>query len=348
MVQLAPGEAPKLAAIVALMLAITHVRRKEMRKRWLGAGQPQGLQDHPAVPYLIENCTLIAAAFVAERLFPRPDRTRPIREVLFFVLKGILVVDLPVAFEKLLCAVLYEHVPYFAERKPPEDLGTVLKDFATTNVPDTLANSLIQVAILLSIPDQMYAKTRNPAPIRIVPFIGKYLLGRMLVDVSFGLLHYAMHANAAVYQYVHKRHHEHTAPRSQTNYHFERVDLFLEGVAPLYAALGGMYLLGCEPNLNEQAVMFASYIYYESCSHSGKEMPCVTWFPLLSPLVGWLTGSDDRLVEYHTRHHQLYNCNYSISPWPDKLCGTYRIDLPDVYRSASADSNPELPGAQTL
>lgn len=36
-------------------------------------------------------------------------------------------------------------------------------------------------------------------------------------------------------------------------------------------------------------------------------------------------------VEYHTRHHQLYNCNYSISPWPDKLTNTYRIDLPEAY-----------------
>jgi sterol desaturase/sphingolipid hydroxylase (fatty acid hydroxylase superfamily) len=47
------------------------------------------------------------------------------------------------------------------------------------------------------------------------------------------------------------------------------------------------------------------------------------------------------LVEYHTRHHQLYNCNYSISPWCDKLCGTYRIDLPEAYKSVNTDGVPE-------
>ena len=92
-----------------------------------------------------------------------------------------------------------------------------------------------------------------------------------------------------------------------------------------------MRLLGIKVSLTEQAVMTGSYIYFESASHAGKEYPAVTWFPLLSPVVGWLTGMDDRLVEYHTRHHQLYNCNYSIAPWPDKLMGTYRIDLPEAY-----------------
>ena len=92
-----------------------------------------------------------------------------------------------------------------------------------------------------------------------------------------------------------------------------------------------MRLLGFKVSLAEQTVMTGSYIYFESASHAGKEFPAVTWFPLLSPVVGWLTGMDDRLVEYHTRHHQLYNCNYSIAPWPDKLVGTYRIDLPEAY-----------------
>ena len=42
----------------------------------------------------------------------------------------------------------------------------------------------------------------------------------------------------------------------------------------------------------------------------------------------WFLDCDTKLVFYHTAHHRLFNCNYSISPWPDRLLGTYRIDTP--------------------
>jgi sterol desaturase/sphingolipid hydroxylase (fatty acid hydroxylase superfamily) len=76
---------------------------------------------------------------------------------------------------------------------------------------------------------------------------------------------------------------------------------------------------------------------FEGGSHSGKEIPVVTWFPPLSPIVGYFTGFDYRLIEYHTRHHQLYNCNYSISPWPDKLMGSYQME----YKTKKTDDETD-------
>ena len=335
------GEGKKLLQIAALMIAIAHVRRKEMQRRWLGGdgsgSEPVssgGWQDHPAVPYVLENAMVWTVAYIAQQILPPADRTRPLLSFFMLCVKGVVTVDVLVISQKLLCAKMYKHVPYFSERKPPEDFKTIAADYARTNLPDTFVNAAMQLGILYALPDALYEKSRNPGPIRVLPLLAKFLFGRVVVDVSFGLVHYIMHANQTIYRYVHKRHHEHTAPRTQTNYHFEKLDLFLEAIAPIYIWLGVMHGIGYPPNLNEQAVIATTYLYYESASHSGKELPAVTWMPLLSPLIGWFTGSDDRLVEYHTRHHQLFNCNYSISPWPDKLCGTYRIDLPEAYSTS--------------
>ena len=206
---------------------------------------------------------------------------------------------------------MYAHVPYFSQRKPSSDFKTVVHDWVTTNLPDSLVNACVQLALLMTLSEEKYHKARFPAPIRLVPFLGKFLLGRLIVDIVFGVVHCGMHSIPGVYEAVHRRHHEHTAPRTQTNYHFERLDLFLEAIAPILTMVGTLHMLGIPPSMTEQSVMATTYLYYESASHSGKEMPAVTWYPLLSPLVGWLTGSDNRLVEYHTRHHQLYQARLS-------------------------------------
>lgn len=102
----------------------------------------------------------------------------------------------------------------------------------------------------------------------------------------------------------------------------------MEALFPLNIAFGALEALGQPLNHLEQVCILVPLVYFESGSHTGKEIPNVTWFPMLSPLVDWITGCDQRLIEYHTRHHQLFRCNYSISPWVDKLWGTYRIDFP--------------------
>lgn len=67
---------------------------------------------------------------------------------------------------------------------------------------------------------------------------------------------------------------------------------------------------GIQMSSLEEDIIGFSHAYYESGSHLGKEVPIVTWIPQLSPIVDAVTGSDQRLIEYHTRHHQLFNCNY--------------------------------------
>ena len=123
------------------------------------------------------------------------------------MLHSFILVDSLIGVQKLLIAKLWPHVPYFSQRKPPEDWPTVLKEYFSTNFIDNAVGGLILLASQPSI------KGNTPDPIFLVPFLAKYLLGRIIVDVTFGVVHYALHAYPAFYDNIHKRHHEHTAPR---------------------------------------------------------------------------------------------------------------------------------------
>ena len=329
---LATGEGRKVLVIAAAMMLLAHLRRRELRKRWLKDRKPESaLFDHPAFVYLLENAIVFLPVVLTQKYAPLIDRSKPVRLFIHLYMWGTWAVETGLLSQKLLARYAYHHVPYFSKTKPPSDLKTIVNDYLTCNFPASVINTLIQWSLVMAMPEPMYEKARNPPPIEVLPFLAKLLYSRIVVDIVFGVAHRIMHENKWIYDNVHKRHHEHTAPRTQTNYHFTALDIFLEAIFPLYADVVTMHLLDWAPTRFEQELAFAPLIFYESASHTGKEIPFVSWFPPLAPLVNSLTGCDEDLVLYHTRHHQQVKRNYSISPWPDKLMGTYRMDLPDGY-----------------
>ena len=115
---------------------------------------------------------------------------------------------------------------------------------------------------------------------------------------------------------------------THTEQHFTWFDQFMEAIFPLYVVNFTFLGAGIPASRWELQLIFAAVIYYESASHTGKEAPVVSFFPPLAPLVHRLTGSDADLIKYHSVHHARYRCNYSISPWVDRIMGSYRIDFP--------------------
>jgi sterol desaturase/sphingolipid hydroxylase (fatty acid hydroxylase superfamily) len=334
-------ELKKIGMVTLSMCILAHIRRKTIQARWLERDQtPKSLVDHPVIPYLIENSIIIGCAILAEKVVSPPDRSKPLLEFFKFYLRGMLLVEPGLLAQKILCKYVYSHVPYFSKQKPPGDVWTMFTDWLYCNFPAGLFNCFMQVSLLMAMPDEMYEKVRNPPPFTLSSFLPKMLIARLAVDASFGLVHKAMHDYSSFYKSVHARHHGHRQPRTQTNFHFEAIDIFLEAIFPLYCAQTTLMCLGMGPTRTEQMVLFSTLIYYESASHSGKELPPVTWFPMLSPLIGGITGCDEDLILYHTRHHQLLQCNYSISPWWDKyVTGTYKIELPEGYDNTKSYEN---------
>lgn len=126
-----------------------------------------------------------------------------------------------------------------------------------------------------------------------------------------------------------RRHHEHFKTRIQTNFHFTVIDLFVEGFVPILVGMSVLSGYGVALSLFE-ASLIAIYInWYEIGSHSGKEMPTVSYFPPLSCLYNILLpllfdiDIDTGNVQFHETHHNLVRCNYGITQWCDILLGTY-------------------------
>ncbi|KAH9252203.1 hypothetical protein BASA81_009795 [Batrachochytrium salamandrivorans] len=336
-----PKDVSKFASTLVAMCVLAHLRRRTMRLRHLPKDYPEdklSWVDHPAFGYLYENLSTLGLAYLVAKYFPALDPARPLHSFTMVLLRFLVMVDPMVVLEKFMASKVFSHVPYFSERAPPEDWRAVLRDYAMCNAPVTIVSASIMLLFSKLVGPESFDNMfgTKPQPVRFFPYLAKLAFCRVFVDVVFGLAHRFMHENQWAYANIHKLHHTHNTPRTVTNFRFFWVDQFIEAPLPVYLAVGMLFVLGYGPSKYEQPFLVLPLLAYETGSHTGKEIPIVTWFPLLSPLIDYLTGCDQRLIEYHTRHHQLYKCNYSISPWFDKLCGTYRIDLPEHYNAVKA------------
>ena len=228
-------ELRKIFAIVTICFLVSHIRRKEARKRWLGSEKkahdssdqekPQTrLVDHPFVPYLIENAAIIGLPYLVRKVGVI-DPQRPILSFLSFQLQSTILVNSALAMQKFCADYLYGHVPYFTKTRPSSDWKDMAWDFMRNNFWNDVFLSFMQVMLIRSIPtDRREAK--HQVPFKVFPFLGKIIVGRFIVDVVFYLVHRWLHTDFG-YKYIHYRHHEHRSPRTQTNFHFVPLDLFL-------------------------------------------------------------------------------------------------------------------------
>jgi len=225
---IAAGEGKKILGLVLVCFAVSHARRKTMRKRWLGKDaeeKPVSWVDHPFVPYLLENAYIVFAAIVFKK-FGVIDHQRPLATYLSFVLRNTLMVNSGLFFQRLCAVYLYSHVPYFTNTKPSADLRVILSDYFRCNFLTDLVNAAF-LTQMISSPKMIAARPRlESMEFKLFPYLGKLLFGRIIVDIVFYLAHRWLHTDWA-YKNIHARHHEHTAPRLQTNYHFVALDLFI-------------------------------------------------------------------------------------------------------------------------
>ena len=212
------GEGRKLGLLVAGMVAFAHWHRHELRKRWLGEEQKprEGNPfDHPGVTYVLENAAIFGPVVASEALFPKSDRTRLGREAALLFARSVLMVESGLAFQKFMAEHAYANVPWFSTRtKPPGDALAFFRDWLRCDFIGTLASLAIQLALLRSLPKDKYAEFRDPSPLRVLPFLAKLALARVIVDVAFYAVHRAMHESKIIYDYVHRRHHEHPYARA--------------------------------------------------------------------------------------------------------------------------------------
>jgi len=138
------------------------------------------------------------------------------------------------------------------------------------------------------------------APLMTLAHIGGFA---MIQEALFYYIHIICHKNSFMYQYVHKQHHTHTAPFAFAAEYAHPVEEIAVNILP---PMAGFMLT--------QSDNFTIFLWYAMSTlgqqnfHCGYKMP---WVPSFSTV-----------VKFHDDHHKLFNNNYGVFGWLDRLHGT--------------------------
>jgi sterol desaturase/sphingolipid hydroxylase (fatty acid hydroxylase superfamily) len=230
--------------------------------------------------------------------------------------------------QHLLCEHVYGHLAYFDPKKRPNPTHSeLLSAWTEIMLPVHVFIALTLVSIGFLIDDEVYEAAKRqdiPGPARMLVLLA---ISRVTIDVIFYAVHRALHL-PWIFERVHARHHKHFATALSTNFQFSRLDLILESFFPVFCAFQTVQWIFGEPmNRFEQSVVACHALWYEIGSHCGKPVPIVSVFPPLRPLLeaAGLEMEGGGNVLFHETHHALRNCNYGITPYIDRLTGSFRL-----------------------
>lgn len=223
------------------------------------------------------------------------------------------------------------------------------REYCMTVVPVDLFDTTILAAATAMMTRKDFDHAWRNRRFYPLPFLVKLAVYRFFVDIGFWAGHRALH-HPKLY-WIHRWHHEHYRPTLLTNFHFHPLDLFIEAAFPVALALGALEVLQLTPTRFELNLLVGYGAWQEVGSHCAKPVPTVTYFPPLAPLYRLLLGDvDANMVKHHDLHHNLLNCNYGITIWPDMLMGTRVSDAASRRGSCSptaGSSSPMSPGKHT-
>ncbi|KAH8409018.1 hypothetical protein KR009_005321 [Drosophila setifemur] len=182
----------------------------------------------------------------------------------------------------------------------PVDLAKLWKAVKVVMLNLTVVNMLTSWVIY-----ELIYKTENSSDIRELPTFKRTIRDLaafvVLEEIMFYYAHRLLH-HKAVYKYVHKKHHEWTAPIAAITLYAHPVEHVVANLMPVAMSIA---ILGTHVAL--AWVIFALAIVNSMSDHTGYSFP-------------WSAGS----VRFHDYHHAKFNYNYGVLGILDKLHGTYR------------------------
>ncbi|KNC22065.1 hypothetical protein FF38_02002, partial [Lucilia cuprina] len=148
-------------------------------------------------------------------------------------------------------------------------------------------------------------KIRCTAPLRQLPSFGKILLDIVVVSLLeefyFYYIHRVMH-HKSIYKYVHKKHHEWTAPIAAITFYCHPLEHIFLNLIPVSTSFALM-----------RSHVFTVWLFLTLAILNSMADHCGYSFPN--------SGSS---IRYHDYHHSKFNFNYGMFGWLDKLHGTYK------------------------
>ncbi|XP_005184217.2 fatty acid hydroxylase domain-containing protein 2-like [Musca domestica] len=145
----------------------------------------------------------------------------------------------------------------------------------------------------------------NTTPIRELPTLQKVLFDIVVVSILeefyFYYIHRLMH-HKSIYKYVHKKHHEWTAPIAAITFYCHPLEHIFLNLIPVSLSFALV-----RSHVFTVWLFLTLAILNSMADHSGYSFP--------------RSGSS---IRYHDLHHSKFNYNYGMFGWLDKLHGTYR------------------------
>lgn len=122
-------------------------------------------------------------------------------------------------------------------------------------------------------------------------------LGQSLLyaDIFFYIFHRLLHI-PFLYKYIHKKHHEMTAPIGISALYCSVLELYVGNIIPIYV-----------PFLLLSPHKYTLYLWF--------------FFTTLNTVI-WSHSGYYPFASFHDNHHKYFNCNYGISIFMDSLMGT--------------------------
>ena len=132
-----------------------------------------------------------------------------------------IVVEGMVLTQHIIHSWFYSHVPRFAAGGcgPPTDANYIASDFCRTMLPAVIVSSVGFTIFLQHTKAEVDWEAKQALghqTLRPAQFACQWAFVRLVVDVMFYLVHWAMHKHPHIYRLVHGRHHEHKSPHLWT------------------------------------------------------------------------------------------------------------------------------------
>ncbi|KAJ3389228.1 Chromosome 5 4 [Entophlyctis sp. JEL0112] len=162
---------------------------------------------------------------------------------------------------------------------------------------NTLVTNSLMTLMVFMLPSALLLKT-SVADIPSPPaFVVHTLASVLILELTLGGFHLLVH-HPKVYRYVHKIHHEFTAPMAMAATYAHPVDHFFVNLMP--TVLGPLLL---QSHMLVQLCSVTIIIASTACNHSGY------WVPGWDPL-------------FHDYHHLKFNVNFGVGVCLDWFLGT--------------------------